>query len=916
MVLSKRGIRSKRFLRRVEVLSSVTFLIPLVCLCLGGLGNAATVQKHYFGHDAVQDQFGVIAPWYKGQNGQFDFRVRIAAETLKRYPWASRDRAVMAAPEYVFNGQWNIDSEGKITIPHEKDWEDGDLAQRAAYLISSMLEYYRYSGDPAGFAGITLTINYILDHCQTDAKQGWPNMLISVPTMGLPHGDCRLGPSEDLAAGNGKIQLDIVAELGLQLIHAYEVIGDVRWYNAAKHWADLLAENRQRVAGASPWGRYADKFGHAGMNEAQTGGVATILWFLDEMIRSGYEGPSHSLVTARDEGRRYLQEVLLPAWTTNDSWGRHFWDWEDPVQTLYPTDFVPMYLMDHQNEFSNWRNDVRNILSLNLVHTSVSPKSNGDAFSGAWAYPESAGCCDRSLSYSPQELARTFARYGVEADSEWGREIARRSELLTTYDGLENGQAIDGIDGTSIVDGSWFKIAQPMALDYVLKTMGWLPEVMGANRENHIMRTSGVVKRVTYGVGEIRYSTFDAPANSSEVLQLAFPPRTITGDGKALEQQTSLSGNGYTIRPLKGGDVIVQIRHDGARDITIRGTDPQVMAGRAEMDFQGDWHGVGQEHDPKKASQMTVQPGAGMSYQFRGNQVRLVGEVGKTGGLADVYVDGVKELVGIDCFNPIILERQILYYKNGLTDTLHTLKVVVRGEGNPISMGKEVYVDGVEYSQATGDARYGEGGGPTGAQRLIFGYTARNDYLDSHGDSWRPGTEFIARTGDMTDAVAKTWWTMRQAVFVKNTPDPELYRYGVHWPDFTVNLTVGPGTYHVRLKFAETQFDGPGQRGITISLNGTKVVEGLDVWATAGGANKAVDLVYNDVQPQNGLIAIRLEGAALGGCKGEAMVQAIEVAPGDGGQGSVPKTIDPSRGAGNIAPLNSHGEGLKLTARK
>lgn len=914
MVVSKRESRSKRLIRPTQVLFSATLLLGF--LSLGGHANAATVQKHYFGHDAVQDQYGVIAPWYKGQNGQFDFRVRIAAETLKRYPWAKRDGAVMAAPEYVFNGQWNIDSEGKITIPHEKDWEDGDLAQRAAYLISSMLEYYRYSGDPAGFAGITLTINYILDHCQTDARQGWPNMLISVPTMGIPYGDCRLGPSEDLASGNGKIQLDIVAELGLQLIHAYEVIGDVRWYNAAKHWADLLAENRQRVAGASPWGRYADKFGHAGMNGVQTGGVATILWFLDEMIRSGYEGPNHSLVAARDEGRRYLQDVLLPAWTTNDTWGRHFWDWEDPVQTLYPTDFVPMYLMDHQKQFPNWRNDVRNILSLNLVHTSVSPKSNGDAFSGAWAYPESAGCCDRSLSYSPQELARAFARYGVEADSEWGREIARRSELLTTYDGLENGQAIDGIDGTSIVDGSWFKIAQPMALDYVLKTMGWLPEVMGANRENHIMRSSGVVKKVIYGAGEIRYSTFDAPANSSEVLRLAFLPKTITADGKALEQLSTLAGNGYTIQPLKGGDAIVQIRHDGARDIVIRGTDPQVMVGLTGMDFQGDWHGVGQEQDPTKASQTSAHPGASTSYQFRGNQVRLVGGVGKSGGLADVYVDGVKQLVGIDCFNPIPLEHQILYYKNGLSDALHTLKIVVRGESNPISMGKEVYVDGVQYSQATGDAGYGEGGGPKGAQRLIFGYTARNDYLDSHGDTWRPGTEFIVRTGDMTDAVAKTWWTMRQAVFVKNTSDPELYRYGVHWPDFTVNLTVAPGTYHVRLKFAETQFEGPGQRGITIYLNGKKVVAGLDVWATAGGANKAVDLVYNDVQPQNGLVAIRLEGATLGGCKGEAIVQAIEVAPGDGGQGSEPKTIDSSRGAGTRSPLNLQQEGLKLTARK
>ena len=55
-------------------------------LCAGGLIGATTL-KHYFAHDAVEDRYGVIAPWYKGQNGQFDLRVRIAAETMKRYPW-------------------------------------------------------------------------------------------------------------------------------------------------------------------------------------------------------------------------------------------------------------------------------------------------------------------------------------------------------------------------------------------------------------------------------------------------------------------------------------------------------------------------------------------------------------------------------------------------------------------------------------------------------------------------------------------------------------------------------------------------------------------------------------------------------------------------------------------------------------
>ncbi len=878
----------------------ITLLFLLLAVDPGGAANAATVQKHYFGHDAIEDRYGVIAPWYKGQNGQFDLRVRVAAETIKRYPWVTGDRAVMAAPAYVFNGLWKIDSDGKISLAPERDWDNGDLAQRAGYIISSMLEYYRYSGDPAGFASITLTINYLLDHCQTDGREGWAKMLISVPNMGVPYGDCRLGPSEDLGSGNGKIQLDIVAELGIQLLRAYEVMGDVDWYNAAKHWADLLAENRRRAPGASPWGRYADRGGSTGMNGLQTGGVATILWFLDEMIRSGYLGPDQSLVAARDQGRRYLEESLLPAWTVDDTWGRHFWDWEDPVQTLYPTDFVPMYLMDHQEQFPNWRNDVRNILSLNLVHTSVDPKSGGDTYSGAWAYPESSGCCGRSLAYSPQELARAFARYGVEADSEWGREIARRSELLATYDGLENGQAIDGIDGQSIVDGSWFKIAHPMALDFVLKTMGWLPEVMGPNRENHIMRSTGVVRRVTYGAGEIHYSTFDAPANSYEVLRLAFSPEAITADGKALERRASLSGNGYTVQPLDGGDVIVHIRHDGATEIAIRGIDPQVMVDSTGMDFQGDWHSLGGESDGKAPRQMSVQAGASVSYQFRGNQVRLLGAVGKAGGLADVYVDGAKELVGIDCFSPIPLERQVLYYLNGLADTLHTLKIVVRGEANPVSMGREVYVDGLEYSAATGNAGFGEGGGPKDTQRLIFGYTGRKDYIDSHGEAWRPGTEYAVRTGSLTDAVAKTWWTMRQAVFVKNTPDPELYQFGVHWPDFTVNLTVAPGSYYVRLKFAETQFAGPGQRGINVYLNGDKVVEKLDVAATAGGANQAVDLVFNDVHPQNGVIEIRFKGAALPGCKSEAMIQAIEVGPGDGGKGSIPRTLDSAHVMGSF----------------
>ena len=156
----------------------------LACLLLGlrlSVSPDATAQTHYYGHDAEEDKYGVIAPWYQGQNGQYDFRVRVAAETLKRYPWADRDHSVTPAPEFVYNGTWSIAPEGKITVVKEKDWANGDLGQRVAYVLGGMIDYYRYSGDAAAFTIITSTADYLVDHCQTGPTHGWPNFLISVP---------------------------------------------------------------------------------------------------------------------------------------------------------------------------------------------------------------------------------------------------------------------------------------------------------------------------------------------------------------------------------------------------------------------------------------------------------------------------------------------------------------------------------------------------------------------------------------------------------------------------------------------------------------------------------------------------------------------------------------------------------------
>ena len=93
--------------------------------------------------------------------------------------------------------------------------------------------------------------------------------------------------------------------------------------------------------------------------------------------------------------------------------------------------------------------------------------------------------------------------------------------------------------------------------------------------------------------------------------------------------------------------------------------------------------------------------------------------------------------------------------------------------------------------------------------------------------------------------------------------DTELYRYGAHAAEFWANVTVGPGTNHVRLKFAErrTDNDDPSLRAVTVLINGQIAVEDLDISATAGGVHRAVDLVFNGIEPRRGIIEVRLRNA-------------------------------------------------------
>jgi len=853
------------------VVGCVGCLAFVVLIGLHSAVLAATRQPHYYAHDTVEDAHGVIAPWYQEQNGVVDLRVRVAAEFLKRYPWAEPPEALVAGLHYLFNPMAQVGDGGEITVLPANEWMNGDLGQRFRYLTESIPRYYRYSGDPSLLPHLRIAADYVLAGYQTPPDHSWRSFLICVPTAGKAYG---------ASASGGFIQLDLSAGMGLGMIHAYQLFGDRRYLEAAQHWGDLFAAECNLEPGQPPWGRYANPeavpWGTSPTGNLQTGGVASVMLFLDELVRLGYTGDDGAILRARDAGREYLAHTLLPRWSVWDTWGRHYWDWEHPVHGVVTQGWVAQYVMDHPEAFPGWQHDLRNILSLYLHHASVSPLSNGDVYSGAWAVPEGSSCCGRSLDNPSLLMSRYLARYAAQADSPWAREVVRRMMILGLYDFRETGVVEDNIDGGQIIATTWSEIVGMAPLQWALEFTEWLPEIGAPSRENHLVRSAGTVTHIEYGKGRVEYQLFDAPGNGVDVLRLAFRPRAVRADGQRLRVRKDLSQDGYMLRGLPDGDWLVSIRHDGRTRVVVTGRDPQQVADEAALRYEGPWKALGDPRDLGGSIRAADAPGAAASCAFEGNQARLIGRVDPSGGLADVYLDGAKQLVGIDFWSPTPRHQQVLYYRNGLPNGPHELRIVARGQCNPRATGTRLFVDAVQFSQATGQHDFGSGGGPTDAQRLIFGYTAREPYIDSVGNAWLPATECVVRSGNHTDPVALAWQTKPVEHPITGTPDPELYRYGLHAPAFWVNFTVGPGNYAVKLRLAETrEATDPTRTPITVAINGMDVATNLDVAERAGGMYRALDLLFEGIQPQRGIIEVRLTAAP----GGEALAQAVEVLP-------------------------------------
>lgn len=157
----------------------------------------------------------------------------------------------------------------------------------------------------------------------------------------------------------------------------------------------------------------------------------------------------------------------------------------------------------------------------------------------------------------------------------------------------------------------------------------------------------------------------------------------------------------------------------------------------------------------------------------------------------------------------------------------------------------------------------------TGNLRMIVGSTT--PYIDRGGRRWEPDRFFSG--GSVLG---------RPSERILRTLDPDIYRH-IRSGDFRYDIPLRPGSYELRLHFAETgladfisaESSGEGQRLFAVSVNGKQVLDHFDVVADAFGANVSDERVFRDISPaEDGFLHL-----SFASVRGTAMLSGIEVLP-------------------------------------
>jgi hypothetical protein len=535
-------------------------------------------------HEVVLDSQGRVVSWYHPEkNLGYDQFLRLDWDFLEhKVPIDTATGVKVYLTASMFDGT-TFQGINAQTNP----------AGTFAHFMDLLLGWYPYSGDSESIGVMREMLDYQLAHGLTPADWDWASVPFATACLhDKEYGRCIQDMPENFYGG---IETDKVGELGLSFVEFYELTGDRKYLEEGIKCANQLAKHvRAGDAVRTPWPYRVDA--HSGQviaGEEYGGMIVAPVRLFDELVRIG-EGDSASYKKTRDLAWQWIRDNLLNK--ESEAWSKWVGYYEDvPKTTVDQNDMTPMmtayYILSHDDPAvldPAWKEDVGYLLDRSRELLGRGP------FFGAWAIDEQLRpdggrleAASEEVTFAPPggALLRTFgrgccSRAGLVCrTSQWGainamyyekthdgraREDAFRSLNYATYF-LESTGKINCC-GARVLPSYWFEDGYADAGRSFTWAMGAVPEFAPIGQD-HLLRSSSIVRKVKYGNRNIEYQTFDKSA--TEVLRLSFKPEHVAAGNTSLTERNDLTQDGYTIRPLSEGDYELRVRHSGSNEIHV-----------------------------------------------------------------------------------------------------------------------------------------------------------------------------------------------------------------------------------------------------------------------------------------------------------------------------------------------------------
>jgi hypothetical protein len=437
-----------------------------------------------------------------------------------------------------------------------------------AMLTDSAVLWYAFSGDAAAVRVARKALAYQMAHGTTPSDWDWAR----VPFASAGAGDIDYIGADDSwcdfcgrGDGVGVIEPDKVGELGFAYLQIFEMTGEGDFRSAALACADALAKHvRVGDKSKSPWPFRV--FGKTDMvREDYSANVIGALMLFDELDRLGL-----GEVQAYRHARRLALQWLLRVPLVNDVWSGYFEDIEIHADvTTNPNQYSALrtarWLMTHPEVDPSWEKHVRHLLSWTAERFGADTPTERGFQWGAVVISEQRDDPSKMASHTAR-FGATMALWHEATRDRAARDRASRSLNWATYACRSDGIVAVAQDPN---EGWWFSDGYGDYIRHFLVAMAAVPD-WAPRWEDHLLRSTSIVRDIEYAERRIVWTTFDAAAE--ETLRLTFRPTSVVVGGIPFPRRAALDEDGYTDQALASGGFLVRVRHSKAGEVVVSGS--------------------------------------------------------------------------------------------------------------------------------------------------------------------------------------------------------------------------------------------------------------------------------------------------------------------------------------------------------